>query len=73
MLTRRTATVTMSAPEASCACTITACDGVLAGADDQARRERLAGDGKLSIVYNRPPAAVPCIVTGLAINRRRRN
>ena len=29
MFTRRTATVTMSAPEASCACAITACDGYL--------------------------------------------
>src|ERR1043165_10062601 len=29
MLTRRTATVTMSAPDASCACAITACDEYL--------------------------------------------
>ena len=29
MFTRRTATVTMSAPDASCAFTITACDGYL--------------------------------------------
>ena len=29
MFTRRTATVTMSAPEASCACAITACDEYL--------------------------------------------
>ena len=29
MFTRRTATVTISAPEASCACIITACDGYL--------------------------------------------
>ena len=29
MFTRRTATVTMSAPDASCACAITACDGYL--------------------------------------------
>ena len=27
MLTRRTATVTMSAPDAACACVMTACDG----------------------------------------------
>ncbi len=27
MFTRRTATVTMSAPEASCACAMTACEG----------------------------------------------
>src|SRR5688500_867305 len=29
MFTRRTATVTMSAPDAVCACAITACDGYL--------------------------------------------
>jgi len=29
MFTRRTATVTISAPDAACACAITACDGYL--------------------------------------------
>ena len=29
MFTRRTATVTMSAPDAACACAMTACDGYL--------------------------------------------
>ena len=46
MFTRRTATVTMSAPDASCACTMTAGERVLAGADDEPRGEGPAGDGE---------------------------
>ena len=51
MFTRRTATVTMSAPEASCACTITAGDEYFPGADDEPRREGLAGDDEVSICH----------------------
>ena len=44
MFTRRTATVIISAPEASCACTITAGDEYLPVPTKSRERERFAGD-----------------------------
>ena len=45
--TRRTATVTMSAPEAACARAISGKAAILAGADNQAGMECAAGDNQL--------------------------
>ena len=54
MFTRRTATVTMSAPDASCACLHDLrASGYLARADDQPRRELAARDDERIHVVRR--------------------